>query len=130
MTKLAGHEVRARWRWLVVAVAVACCAPACGGDGSTSDNPTTTGTGATGAGGSGGTGATGAGGSGATGAGGSGAAPGGPVAADLVNAGEQATSANYRLVFTFGQSTQNQGKTTSPNYRIQGGLIGAQGSLP
>jgi hypothetical protein len=34
------------------------------------------------------------------------------------------------MVFTFGQPTQNQGKTTSPGYRMQGGLIGANGSLP
>ena len=107
---------------------VPCCAPACSGDESVSTNPTTTGTGATGA--AGGAGGAGAGGAAAQGCGGFGAAPSGPVAADIVNAGTSVSSANYRLVFTFGQSTQNQGKTTSPNYRIQGGPIGAQGSLP
>lgn len=103
-------------------------AVACGGGETTDNNPTGTNTGTGGTGGStGGNGGTG--GTGATGAGGT-APTGGPAAVDIVNAGTQASSANYRLVFTFGQSTQNQGKTTSPNYRIQGGLIGAQGSLP
>ncbi|XXX80387.1 hypothetical protein WMF30_16610 [Sorangium sp. So ce134] len=40
------------------------------------------------------------------------------------------SSPSYRMVFTLGQPTQNQGKTTSPGYRMQGGLVGANGSLP
>ena len=119
---------RSLFRWAAVGLFASCLAVACGGGEETTGIPTVPGTGGTG-----GTGATGgAGGTGATGGGGTGgvAPTGGPVAADIVNAGEQASSANYRLVFTFGQATQNQGKTTSPNYRIQGGLIGAQGSLP
>ena len=54
----------------------------------------------------------------------------GPGATDLVSAGEVSKSASYKMVFTLGQPTQNQGKTTSAGYRMQGGLIGANGSLP
>jgi hypothetical protein len=51
-------------------------------------------------------------------------------ATDTVSAGNTARSPSYRMVFTLGQPTQNQGKTTSPRYRMQGGLVGANGSLP
>lgn len=54
----------------------------------------------------------------------------GVPATETVSAGDVASSPSYRMVFTFGQPTQNQGKTTSPGYRMQGGLIGAHGSLP
>jgi hypothetical protein len=37
---------------------------------------------------------------------------------------------NYQMLFTFGQPTTNQGKTTSPGNRLNGGLVGANGSLP
>jgi hypothetical protein len=47
-----------------------------------------------------------------------------------VGAGDVCKSPQYKLVFTMGQPTQNQTKTTSPSYRLQGGLIGANGSLP
>jgi len=49
---------------------------------------------------------------------------------ETVSAGERSASASYRMVFTLGQPTQNQGAATSPNYRLQGGLQGANGSLP
>ncbi len=66
------------------------------------------------------------------GAGGAGGAP--PVAGkpgtETVSAGQRSSSPGYTMVFTFGQPTQNQGKTTSPGYRMQGGLQGANGSLP
>jgi hypothetical protein len=52
----------------------------------------------------------------------------GVPATETVSAGEVSTSPNYKMVFTFGQPTQNQGKTTSPGYRMQGGLVGATGS--
>ena len=42
-----------------------------------------------------------------------------------VNSGTVATSPNFRMVFTLGQPTQNQGVYTSSNFRLQGGLIGA-----
>ena len=54
----------------------------------------------------------------------------GPAATEIVSAGDVATSQSYRMVFTVGQPTQNQSKMTSSSYRMQGGLIGANGSLP
>lgn len=53
----------------------------------------------------------------------------GAQASDFVNAGGTAKSANYKMVFTLGQSTQNQGRTKSASYSLQGGIIGATGSL-
>jgi hypothetical protein len=53
-----------------------------------------------------------------------------PPATGFVSAGVVAESANYRMVFTFGQGTPTQQKTNSPSYRMQGGLIGATESLP
>jgi hypothetical protein len=49
---------------------------------------------------------------------------------ETVSGGEVSKGSNYTMVLTFGQSTQNQGKTTSPSCRIQGGLVGANGSTP
>jgi hypothetical protein len=54
----------------------------------------------------------------------------GVQATETVTAGQSVSSPSYRMVFTFGQPTQNQGTTTSPGYRMQGGLIGANGSAP
>lgn len=107
----------------------------CGGDDTMSTASSTT-TGIGGSGGEGGAGgaggAGGIGGAGGTGGEGGqgGAASTGLPATEMVSAGDVANSQNYKMVFTFGQSTQNQGKTTSPGYRMQGGLIGANGSLP
>lgn len=53
-----------------------------------------------------------------------------PPASEAVSAGDSAASSNYKVVYTFGQPTQNQDKSTSTNYRVQGGLVGANGSLP
>ncbi|MCY1054700.1 hypothetical protein [Nannocystis sp. SCPEA4] len=47
-----------------------------------------------------------------------------------VNSGTIASSPNFRMVFTLGQPTQNQGVYTSNNFRLQGGLIGANGNPP
>ena len=47
-----------------------------------------------------------------------------------VNSGTMAVSPNFRMVFTMGQPTQNQGVYTSNNFRLQGGLIGANGNPP
>lgn len=70
---------------------------------------------------------------GTTGGGGStgGSAPTdlGAQATEFVNAGGTAKSANYKMVFTLGQSTQNQGRTKSASYALQGGIIGATGSF-
>jgi hypothetical protein len=76
-----------------------------------------------GAGGDGGTGGTG-------GAGGSIAAADGHTAMDIVNGGRYMKSTNYAMVYTVGQPTQIQTTTKSPGYQMQGGLIGATGSLP
>lgn len=81
----------------------------------------------------GGGGEGGAGGRGEGGAGGGGGgmtADNGHSATETVTAGEVAKSPGYKMIFTFGQPTQNQGKTTSPGYRMQGGLVGANGSAP
>jgi hypothetical protein len=48
----------------------------------------------------------------------------------LVSAGERSTSRSYVLVYTFGQPSALQSTHQSSNYRIQGGLIGANGSPP
>lgn len=121
-------------------------ASACGGTegtSGTSSETTTSGSStttqsSTNTGGSGGTG-TGTGGTGTTtsGSGGTGGTGGGPVAgghgppaSQLVNGGDVVKSPGYKMVFTLGQPTQNQTKTTSPGYRMQGGLIGATGTLP
>jgi hypothetical protein len=47
-----------------------------------------------------------------------------------VSAGERSASRNYTLVYTLGQPSPLQSTHQSPNYRIQGGLIGANGSPP
>lgn len=47
-----------------------------------------------------------------------------------VNGGTVASSPNFRMVFTIGQPTQNQGTYKSDNFRLQGGLVGANGSPP
>lgn len=44
----------------------------------------------------------------------------------FVNSGShEGTSPGYRLIFTFGQSTQNQDTMASPGYRLRGGLVPA-----
>lgn len=53
-----------------------------------------------------------------------------PPSTEFVNAGDTSRSPHFKAVFTLGQPSQNQDKSTSPSYRAQGGLIGANGSLP
>jgi hypothetical protein len=48
----------------------------------------------------------------------------------LVSAGERTSSTSYTLVYTFGQPSSLQSTHQSTNYRIHGGLIGANGSPP
>ncbi len=44
----------------------------------------------------------------------------------FVNSGSHVgTSPGFRLLFTFGQSTQNQNTMTSPGYRLRGGFVPA-----
>jgi len=47
-----------------------------------------------------------------------------------VNGGTVASSTNFRMVFTLGQPTASQGTYNSANFRLQGGLVGANGSPP
>jgi hypothetical protein len=54
----------------------------------------------------------------------------GKSVSQTVNSGTVAQSANFRMVFTLGQPTSNQGIYTSANFRLQGGLIGANGNPP
>lgn len=54
----------------------------------------------------------------------------GPGAHNMVSSGKVSTSTSYKLVWTMGQSTQNQAKMSTTKYRLQGGLAGANGSLP
>lgn len=56
--------------------------------------------------------------------------PTGPPGTDLVSAGQRATSTNYKMNFTLGQSTQNQQTCASLNYRVRGGVQATDGSLP
>jgi len=103
----------------------------CGGDDSTSTSSgTTTSTGEGGAGGAGGGATSTSSGGGSGGAGGGAPSSGGTQASQTVSGGRTSSSPSYRMTYTFGQPTQNQGKTTSPSYRMQGGLSGANGSLP
>jgi hypothetical protein len=54
----------------------------------------------------------------------------GPGAQNIVSSGKVSTSANYKLVWTMGQSTQNQSKMSTTKFQLQGGLVGANGSVP
>lgn len=122
--------------WLGAFVVAAMAGPgcSCGGDDTTgTSSGTTAGTGGAGGadGAGGGTTSTSSGGGGGAGGQGGGApSSGGVQASQTVSGGRTSASPSYRMVYTFGQPTQNQGKTTSPGYRMQGGLVGANGSLP
>lgn len=48
----------------------------------------------------------------------------------LVSSGQQMSSPNHTMVYTIGQPSQLQSTHVSPNYLMQGGLIGANGSPP
>jgi hypothetical protein len=54
----------------------------------------------------------------------------GPPGTGFVSAGVVATNGKFKLVYTVGQSTQNQETMTSPGLRLQGGVIGANEGLP
>lgn len=53
----------------------------------------------------------------------------GHAGTEFVNSGEVCESQGYRLVYTLGQPTTNQETMTSTGYRLQGGFVGATGSL-
>jgi hypothetical protein len=97
----------------------------CGGDETQTTSATTSTSSSSG--GQGGQGGEGGGAGGQGGAGGT--ADNGHSATETVSAGEVTASSKYKMVFTLGQPTQNQGKTTSSKYRLQGGLVGANGSV-
>lgn len=92
------------------------------GHGGGAGTGTTTTTGAGGSGGEAGQG----GGAGQGGAGGAPAAS--PGGTEWASAGGVSKSTKFKMQFTFGQPTTNQGHSTSESYRIQGGLVGANGS--
>lgn len=134
--------------WMGAALLVGATAAGCGQPAEAFQPTTGTGTGAggatstsssssTGEGGSGatttssGTGGTaGEGGAGTGGGGAAGPVDYGPNAHSMVSAGLMCSSPKYKMVFTLGQPSFQQGKAESPSYRLQGGLIGATGTLP
>lgn len=52
----------------------------------------------------------------------------GPSVNELVSSGNYAKNGQYKLFFTVGQSTPNQGVSTSADQRVNGGLVGAANS--
>lgn len=110
---------------LGLVVFVAMVSLGCGGGSDT--NATTSSASGTTTSSSGGGGAGGEGGDGGAGGAGGAAAESGKSATETVTAGEASKSSNYKMIFTFGQPTQNQGATKSPGYQMQGGLVGANG---
>jgi hypothetical protein len=50
-------------------------------------------------------------------------------AGTFVSAGGRMKSAKYVVDFALGQSTQNQGQSTSTSYLVRGGLIGGNGRV-
>ncbi len=53
------------------------------------------------------------------------AGPPGPSVTEIVNAGTVATSGKFKIVYTLGQPTPNQGPVKSGQHRDNGGLVGA-----
>ena len=49
----------------------------------------------------------------------------GQTAVGFVNAGTVSTSPGYRMIWTFGQETQNQNTMDSAGHTLRGGLINA-----
>lgn len=49
----------------------------------------------------------------------------GPSVNEMVNGGNYATNGKYRIFYTFGQPTPNQGIGTSSESQLNGGLVGA-----
>jgi hypothetical protein len=54
----------------------------------------------------------------------------GPNANDFVNSGTVASNGKYKLVFTLGQASPNQGPATGPSGQLNGGLVGATEGKP
>jgi hypothetical protein len=49
----------------------------------------------------------------------------GPATTEIVNGGTVAANNKYKVVFTLGQPTPNQGPMTGKNERVNGGIVGA-----
>jgi hypothetical protein len=49
----------------------------------------------------------------------------GPSVTEIVNAGNVASNGKYKVVFTLGQPTPNQGPMKGPSNRDNGGIVGA-----
>jgi hypothetical protein len=128
------NGARARpWACAALGLGLALMAGVSGcGDGGSNPSPTSSSAGSGGNGGNGGSGGAGGdgGSSSSSGTGGQGGAMAshGPPATDLVSAGTVGKSPGYRMVFTLGQPSQAQGTMNSPSHRLQGGLVGANGS--
>jgi hypothetical protein len=54
----------------------------------------------------------------------------GPSVTDAVSAGTVAKSNRYKLVYTMGQATPEQGVSTSAQHVDHGGLVGAMNGTP
>src|SRR5271154_1219414 len=54
----------------------------------------------------------------------------GPSVTDFVSAGTVATSPQYKVVYTLGQATPDQGVSTSATHVDNGGLVGAMNGVP
>lgn len=54
--------------------------------------------------------------------------PLGPSVSEFVSSGTYAKNGKYKVFFTVGQSTPNQGVATSTDQRVNGGLVGAANS--
>ena len=52
----------------------------------------------------------------------------GPSVNELVSSGNYAKNGKYKVFFTVGQSTPNQGVSQSDGQRVNGGLVGAANS--
>src|SRR5262245_13354089 len=99
-----------RWAVVWIGAVVAMASAGCGGGSETTGFSQSTGTGSSG------------------GGGGDVITDKGHPATETVSAGDVTKSPNYIMISSFGQPTQNQGKTTSPSYGLQGGIVGATGS--
>ena len=54
----------------------------------------------------------------------------GPSVTEFVSAGTVAKSAKFKVVYTLGQPTPNQGVSKSANHTDNGGLVGAMNGVP
>lgn len=51
--------------------------------------------------------------------------PGGPSVNEMANGGTYAKNGKYRLFYTLGQGTPNQGPVKTETKRLNGGIVGA-----